>query len=87
MKILFSTFLIIFLMNFSLIFAQNRYSAFGAPSIKYTSLNNKCAIILGGKFGFVINKSIVLGGGFYGLINNVHTSYIDAPSGQKIIMN
>ncbi len=71
----------------NIMFPQNKYSAFGAPVIKYTSFSNQDALIIGGKFGFVINDNIVLGGGFYGLISNVHTDYIDFPSGQNIIMN
>ena len=67
--------------------AQNKYSAFGAPSIKYASFLNQSALILGGKFGFVINDNIVIGGGFYGMINDVHTGFIDFPSGQNMVMN
>ncbi len=88
MKILFRISFIIFLLSFTtIISAQNTYSAFGAPVIKYTSISNQNALILGGIFGLVINESIVIGGGFYGNINRIRTDFIDGPSGQKIILN
>ena len=87
MKHFFRIFFIILLLNSSLIFAQNHYGAFGAPSIKYTSISGQTGLIIGGKFGLVINKSIVLGGGFYGLTNGIKTNTIDIPSGQNVLMN
>ena len=60
--------------------------AFGAPVFRYTSIAGQNALIAGGRFGWVINKSIVLGGGFYGLVSNVHTGYKDIPSGQNVIL-
>jgi hypothetical protein len=86
MKIFFRIFLFLGLISFPLS-AQNKFDAFGAAAVKFTSLSNQSVLILGGKFGLVINKSIILGGGFYGLINNVSANYIDAPSGQQVIMN
>ncbi len=79
----------IFIICFSstTMFPQNKYSAFGAPAIKITSLSGHTALVIGGKFGFVINENIVIGGGFYGLISNVHTDYIDIPSGQNVMIN
>ena len=78
---------IIYFSGFNTISAQNKYTAFGAPSIKYASLLNQSALILGGKFGLIINENIVIGGGFYGIINDVHTGFIDVPSGQNVVMN
>lgn len=88
MKILFRITFIIFLISFTtIISAQNKYGAFGAPVIKYTSISNQNALILGGKFGLVINESIVIGGGFYGNISEIYTDFIDKLSGQKVILN
>ena len=88
MKILFRISFISFLLCFTtIISAQNKFGAFGAPVIKYTSIYNQNALILGGRFGLVINESIVIGGGFYGNINGIHTDYIDTPSGQKVMLN
>lgn len=60
--------------------------AFGAPVIRYTSIAGQNSLILGGRFGWIINKSIVLGGGFYGLTSVVHTGYKDIPSGQNVML-
>lgn len=81
-------FLIIFLFyfNFSLLAQQNDNSAFGAPVIKFTSLDGQSAVLLGGRFGWVINKSIVLGGGIYGLVNSINTNVTDPISGQNVIL-
>jgi hypothetical protein len=88
MKFMLRILIVLYLLIFSLnLFAQNKYGAFGAPSIKYTSISNRGTLISGGKFGLVINKSIVLGGGFYGLLSGIKTNFIDVPSGQHIIMN
>ncbi len=87
MRVFFRVFFVIFLMNSPFILSQNKYGAFGAPSIRYTSISDQGALILGGKFGLVINKSIVLGGGFYGLASGVKTNFIDVPSGQHVMMN
>ena len=49
---------------------------FGGPVVKFTSINNQSAIMLGGRGGWIINHSLVLGGGIYGVVNDV-----DAPEG------
>lgn len=68
-------------------FAQStEYGAFGAPVVKYTRLINQSSIILGGRFGWIINKSIILGGGVYALASNVKTNMIDPKSGQDVLL-
>lgn len=82
----------IILFFISLAFLNNSFaqtagnSAFGAPVIKFTSLNNQNAVILGGKFGWMINRSIVLGGGIYALSGNVKTGIIDPVSKQDAML-
>jgi hypothetical protein len=86
MKFLSSIFFIIFLSGISSnLSAQNKYGAFGAPVIKYTSISNRNALILGVKFGLAINESIVIGGGFYGTIKDINIK--DKASGEKVILN
>ncbi|MFZ0453480.1 MAG: hypothetical protein WAM24_06980 [Ignavibacteriaceae bacterium] len=88
MKILFRISFIILLLGFtSVLPAQNKFGAFGEASFKYTSLSNQNTLILGGRFGLVINESIVVGGGFYGNINGIHTGFIDKLSGQTVMLN
>lgn len=45
------------------------------------------ALLTGGRGGWVINHSIVLGGGFYSLINDIETRYVDPLNGRTMIMN
>jgi hypothetical protein len=49
---------------------------FGAPVVKLTSINGQSAVMIGGRGGWIINHSLVLGGGGYGVVNEV-----DAPKG------
>ena len=42
--------------------------AFGAPVIKYTRISDQSALIIGGKWGWVINKRFAIGTGFYSLV-------------------
>jgi len=65
---------------------QNDGGAFGAPVIKFSSMAGQNAILSGGRFGWVINKNIVLGGGFYALVNKVKTNIVDPLSGQEVLL-
>ena len=49
---------------------------FGALVLKFTSIKNKGALIIGGRGGWIIDHSLVLGGGAYAL-----QSEVDAPEG------
>lgn len=64
-----------FLISINVFAQNNHYGAFGAASVKYTKISNKNAYIAGGKFGWVINSHIVLGGGFYSMPGNINISY------------
>lgn len=44
---------------------------FGGPVIKYTSIKGETGILVGGRGGWIINHSFVIGGGGYGLVNNI----------------
>ncbi len=59
--------------------------AFGAPVIKYTSIINQSALIIGGKWGWVINKRFVIGTGFYSLVTGINTHYVD-PQNEQTVM-
>ncbi|MCF6268312.1 MAG: hypothetical protein L3J41_01215 [Melioribacteraceae bacterium] len=50
---------------------------FGAPVMKIAELNNQSSLIIGARGGWIINNSIVLGGGMYGLASNVTVDVID----------
>jgi hypothetical protein len=44
---------------------------FGGPVVKFGSINGSSGILVGGRGGWIINHAYILGGGGYGLANNV----------------
>jgi len=44
---------------------------FGGPLIKYTKLNNEGALIVGARGGWAFNNMLTIGGGAYGVMNDV----------------
>ncbi len=44
---------------------------YGGPVVKFSTLNNKMAILVGGGGGWLINHSFLVGGAGYGLVNNI----------------
>ncbi|MBU1100392.1 MAG: hypothetical protein KKA84_08315 [Bacteroidetes bacterium] len=47
------------------------HGGFGGPAVKFTSINNEFGVLVGGRGGWVINHTLVIGGGGYGLVNEV----------------
>lgn len=47
---------------------------FGAPVVKFSQVADKFAVFAGGRGGWIINHTIVLGGGGYGLANDINLS-------------
>lgn len=60
--------------------------AFGEASLKISNIFGQSAILTGGRFGWVIDSSIVLGGGIYALASNVNTDITDPVSGQQVML-
>lgn len=58
------------------------HGGYGALVIKFTSINNQFALLVGGRGGWIINHAFVLGFAGYGLVNNV-PSYITGPFGER----
>ena len=50
---------------------------FGGPVIKVTQLNSEDALLVGGRGGWIINHTFVLGGAGYGLVTNVKARQTD----------
>jgi hypothetical protein len=48
---------------------------FGAPVIKYTQIYGEPALLVGGRGGWIIDHTFVLGGGGYGLVNEIGTDF------------
>ncbi len=44
---------------------------FGGPVVKFSQVQNKFAVLAGGYGGWLINHSFMIGGGGYGLVNNI----------------
>ena len=47
---------------------------FGGPVVKFSQVSNKFAVFAGGYGGWLINHSFLIGGGGYGLVNNIDAS-------------
>jgi hypothetical protein len=55
--------------------------AYGAFTMKFDRLNGDFAYLLGGRGGLVFNRAFVIGGGGYGLTNDILVN-VQLPSGQ-----
>jgi hypothetical protein len=51
---------------------------FGGPSVRVTNINGESAVLVGGHGGWIINHTFVLGGGGYGLVNDVKAKVTDS---------
>ncbi|HAV22196.1 MAG: hypothetical protein A2X67_00845 [Ignavibacteria bacterium GWA2_55_11] len=50
---------------------ENQTGGFGAPVVKFTSVNGQTAIMAGGRGGWVFDHSFSIGGGGYGVVSEV----------------
>lgn len=48
---------------------------FGGPVVKFTQINDEFAVLVGGRGGWIMNHTFILGGGGYGLVNEIDTKY------------
>lgn len=53
---------------------------FGAPVLKVTAINGQTSLFVGGRGGWVINKTFVIGGGGYGLVTHTPVSSLTSTS-------
>lgn len=69
--------------------SSSEYSSggFGAPVLKYTTLNNQSSLLMGGRGGWVLNHSLSIGGGFYGLASEVPVDVIESDIFSKDLDN
>lgn len=68
----------------TLISGQLEYGGYGGPVVKFTTINNDWEVMVGGRGGWIINHSFVLGGGGYGLVTDVEAEHFD-PSGDVVM--
>ena len=50
---------------------------FGGFATKFTSMQGDFAVLLGGRAGWIINRTLVLGGGGYGVVSDLWTDVYD----------
>ncbi|MGE5681539.1 MAG: hypothetical protein ACM34K_11745 [Bacillota bacterium] len=55
----------------TLIEGEVENGGFGAPVVKLSPVKNKLGILIGGYGGWLINHKFLLGGGGFGLVNNI----------------
>ena len=47
------------------------HGGFGGPVVKFSQVNGVNSVLVGGRGGWVVNHSLVIGGGGYGLVNDI----------------
>ena len=52
------------------------HGGFGGPVFKYTQIKGEPAVLIGGRGGWIINHTFVIGGGGYGLVNQIEADYM-----------
>lgn len=57
---------------------------FGGPVLKIGSFNGEAAILVGGRGGWIVNHSFIIGGGGYGLANDVKAK-VAGPYGERFL--
>jgi hypothetical protein len=57
---------------------------FGGPVLKVTPINGKTGILVGGRGGWIIDHTFVIGGGAYGLVTDIDAS-TTGPAGEPYI--
>jgi hypothetical protein len=57
---------------------------FGGPVLKIGSFNGEAAILVGGRGGWIVNHSFIIGGGGYGLVSNVKAKVL-GPFGERYL--
>jgi hypothetical protein len=55
----------------TLITGQVQHGGFGGPVMKITTFRDDVGLLVGGRGGWIINHVLALGGGGYGLTNNI----------------
>lgn len=69
----------------TLISGKIESGGFGGPVLKITEINDETGIMVGGRGGWIINHTFVIGGGGYGLANDIKAK--DIISEQKLYLD
>ncbi len=57
---------------------------FGGPVVKITPLRGKTGVLVGGRGGWIINHTFIIGGGGYGLVSDIEAA-TTGPSGEPFL--
>lgn len=68
----------------TLISGEIESGGFGGPVLKFGSFNGETAILVGGRGGWILNHSFIIGGGGYGLANDVKAK-VPGPFGERYL--
>lgn len=60
----------------TLVSGELESGGFGAPVIKFTQVNGEFGLLIGGRGGWIMNHTFVIGLGGYGLVNQVDANFI-----------
>jgi len=60
-----------------------RHGGFGAPVVKFTQIDDRFGVLVGGRGGWIINGSFVVGAGGYGLANLDNFEHVTNPAGDR----
>jgi len=83
-KLLFLLILIIvtafyaFAQEATLISGDIESGGYGGPVVKITNINGENAVMVGGRGGWIINHTFIVGGGGYGLVTDVNAKVPDS---------
>jgi len=69
----------------TLITGDIEHGGFGGPVVKLSSVNGELGVLVGGRGGWIINHSFVLGGGGYGLVSDVKARGVMLGSHQALL--
>jgi hypothetical protein len=57
----------------TLLSGQITHGGFGGPVVKFTRVKGEFGVLVGGRGGWIINHTLSIGGGGYGLVNPIST--------------
>jgi hypothetical protein len=70
----------------TLISGKIESGGFGGPVLKASQINGESSLLMGGRGGWIINHTLVLGGGGYGLVTDIKAPNTPADSGLYLQM-
>lgn len=68
----------------TLLSGKIEHGGYGGPVVKFTSINDKFGVLVGGHGGWIINHTLILGGGGYGLVNEAEANTL-GPLGERYV--